>query len=276
MNKNKFILFLILSIAAPVSSYAQLDLDKEVFNIPDTHNEKPYIWNVMRNPKDFELALQYASNSGPESEISFSVLPVLPPNIEVHVFVTDEDLHMYRHIKPLKAGDGKYLFKFNAPASGKYRFEVVFKTEKGWVDLRRDMKMKAAVKVAEKGARPGDEDYQIKLKLIPKRAYAGHVTTFLYEISYKGEPLKGLEKIDGSDMQLATWDEDLKEFIYARPQQNLGGPQVAVSVVFMRSGRHAVFAEFKHRGVMRRVESVVNVLMEPRQGSFIDNLRPGD
>ncbi len=92
---------------------------------------------------------------------------------------------------------------------------------------------------------------------------------------YKGIPLKGLEKIDGFDMQVAAWDEDMKEFIYATPRQNLGGPEVAVSIVFMRPGKHAVFGEFKHNGVIRKVDLVVDVREEPKEdGGSIWDIKP--
>ena len=99
--------------------------------------------------------------------------------------------------------------------------------------------------------------------------------TIVYEIMHKGAPLKGLEKIDGFDMQVASWDEDLKEFIFATPKQNLGGPEVAVSIVFMKAGKHAVFGEFKHKGVIRKVDLAVDVWEEPKEDSgSLFNLKP--
>ncbi len=78
-------------------------------------------------------------------------------------------------------------------------------------------------------------------------------------------------------MQVASWDEDLKEFIFATPKQNLGGHEVAVSLVFMRPGRHAVFAEFKHKGVIRKIDFVLNVFEEPREDSgLLFQLKPAD
>ena len=92
-----------------------------------------------------------------------------------------------------------------------------------------------------------------------------------------GKPLKDIEKIDGSDIQVAAWDEDLKEFIYMTPKQNLGGPEVAVSIVFMRPGKHALFGEFRYNGIIRRIDTVVFVNAEPRSGpGAIENLRPAD
>lgn len=258
-------------------AYAELDLDKEVLIIPDTHNEKPFIWHVQTNPRGHELVLSGGPlKAGEEQPYIFKVLsPSGMPEGNVHVFITDDDLLVYAHRKAAKTGDG-YRFAYQAPRPGKYRLEVVFKTPQGWIDLRKDIKIGGpAVAAADK--LPGDEDYQVKIKLIPKKAYAEHVVTLLYEIHYKDVPLKDLEKIDGFDMLVAAWDEDLKEFIYMTPKQNFGGPEVAVSMVFMRPGRHAVFAEFKHNGYVRLIETVMDVLAEPVSDAYsIENLKPAE
>ena len=270
------LLFLSLLLAA-APSHAQLDLENEVLIIPDTHNEKPYIWKVLRNPKDYEFTLQYDDTAaGTETIFSLDIRSKGISKIaDLHVFIADKDLHIYRHMRPVISGDGKYIFNFKAPQSGRYRFEVVFKAQEGWINLSKDVKIKGDKKSSEPEAKAGDENYSVKVKLIPKRIYSEHVVTIVYEIMYKGAPLKGLEKIDGFDMQVASWDEDMKEFIYATPRQNLGGPEVAVSIVFMRPGRHIVFAEFKHKGVIRKVDLVVDVREEPKEDDgSIQNLKP--
>lgn len=276
--KTKLLSLLFLSLLlAAAPSHAQLDLEKEVLIIPDTHNEKPYIWKVLRNPKGYELNVEYGNTAaGTETTFRLGIRSKETSKIDdLHVFIADEDLHIYRHMRPVKSADGEYLFGFNAPQAGKYRIEAVFKTQGGWVNLSKDIKIKGDKKSSEPEVKPGDEDYSVKARLIPKRIYSEHVVTILYEIMYKGAPLKGLEKIDGFDMQVASWDEDMKEFIYATPRQNLGGPEVAVSIVFMRAGKHAVFGEFKHKGVIRRVELVVGVQEEPKEdGGSIQNLKP--
>ncbi|MFI5294307.1 MAG: hypothetical protein ACHQ0Y_04710 [Thermodesulfovibrionales bacterium] len=259
------IIFIVLGVAATAG--ADLDLDKEVLVIPDTHNEKPYIWNVVRNPRGYELVMEYGGPAtGLNDQFSFEVKRESSAKMDdMQVFITDEDLHTFAHVRPVISGAGKYSFNFAAPDAGKYRFEMVFRTDASWVNLRQDIRLKKAAGKVEPALKPGDEDYDVKVKLYPKKIYADHVGTFLYEISYKGKPLKDIEKIDGSDMQVAAWDEDLKEFIHMTPKQNLGGPDVAVSVVFTRPGKHAVFAEFRHNGITRRVDFVVNVYREPSQ-----------
>ena len=265
---TKLLSLLILSLLlAATPSHAQLDLQKEVLIIPDTHNEKPYIWKVLRNPKDYEFNLQYdAAAPGTETVFSMDIRSKAQSKIDdLHVFIADKDLHVYGHMRPVMSGTGKYTFGFKAPQAGRYRFEVVFKAQDGWINLSRDIKIKGDKKTSEPETKAGDEDYSVRVKLIPKKIYSEHVVTILYEIMYKGIPLKGLEKIDGFDMQVAAWNEDMEEFIYATPKQNLGGPEVAVSIVFMRHGRHAVFGEFKHKGIIRKIDLVVNVYEEPKK-----------
>jgi len=127
--KKIFLFTLLLPIVLfSSSSWADLDLDKEVLVIPDTHNEKPYIWHVERNPSDYELVMDNNQES-PNNRFSFKIQSETSAQInEMHVFITDEDLHTFAHVRPVINSDGKYAFDFNAPLTGKYRFEVVFKT----------------------------------------------------------------------------------------------------------------------------------------------------
>ncbi len=276
MNTRSFFVTGLLFLLLAPCAYAELDLDKEVIAIPDTHNEKPYIWSVRINPKGYDLIFETGNLlAGKKHDFRFSVSSKEGGEISSpQVFITDDDLHTYAHIVPEKA-DNAYFFSYQAPKAGKYRIEIVFQSPKGWVNLRKDIRISGDGKAAEPLRVTGDEDYQIKIKLIPKKAYAEHVVTLLYEISYKGAPLNDIEKVNGFDMQVAAWDEDLKEFLYITPKQNLGGPEVPVSIVFMRPGQHAVFAEFRHKGIVRKVEFVLNVLAEPRNDpNSIESLMP--
>lgn len=278
MKKRSFIVTGLLFFLLIPCAYAELDLDKEVLVVPDTHNEKPYIWPVKINPREYDFILETSSATADKrNELRFSIASKEGEEIiSPHVFITDHDLHEYAHIIPEKA-DGNYLFSYQAPKAGRYRIEIVFQSSKGWVDLRKDIKISGDGKGSGRVTIPGDEDYRIKVRLVPKKAYAEHVVTLLYDISYQGAPVTSLEKMDGFDMHVAAWDEDLKEFLYITPKQNLGGPEVPVSIVFMRPGLHSVFAEFRHKGVVRKVEFVLNVLAEPKNDpSSIENLRPAD
>ncbi|MFZ5998052.1 MAG: hypothetical protein ACOYW7_11290 [Nitrospirota bacterium] len=281
MNIKTILLVFLLLLAVPFAAQAELDFGQEVLVIPDTHNEKPYIWQVQVNPKEYELLLENAQPlAGEPTTFGLLINSKSGESIrDLHVFITDEELHTYKHIKPV-FDNGRYKFTYTAPWAGTYRIEVVFPTGKGWVNLRKDIKVKGRRADHDAAGHEDDKGYSVNVKLIPRKIYAEHVVTFLYELSYNGTPIKGLEKIGGADMQVAAWDEDLKEFIYATPKQNLGGPEVAVSFVFMQPGKHAIFAEFKHNGVIRKIDLVVNVYEEPKhdssEGSGIRDLRPSD
>lgn len=277
MKRDTFLPLLLLTFVLASPSHAELDLDQEVLIIPDTHNEKPYVWNVLRNPKGYELILEYGEGSGPGEIVGSFLIKKREDSeiVDLHLFITDNDLHHYRHLRPARGNDGRYAFGFDAPVEGKYRMEVVFTDRGRWVNLSEDIKVRKARKGARDEILPGDEDYSVKARLIPKRIYTEHAVTILYGISYKGSPLSGLEKIDGFDMQVASWDEDMKEFLYVTSKQNLGGPDVPVSLVFRRTGKHAVFAEFRHKGVTRKVDLTVTVYEEPRHDKYsIGNLPP--
>ena len=273
MNKGFFAAIALSLLVLVQASDAELDLDQEVLIVPDTHNSKPYVWNVATSPKGYELVLEHGDQPY-GGRFSFEVKRETDEKIqEAHVFITDDDLHIFRHVKPVLS-DGRYLFSFEAPKAGTYRFEVVLRTEKGWVNLEKDVRLKGGGRQTVEPEK--DKGYSVNVKLIPRKVYAEHVVTFLFDIAYNGQPVRDIEKVDGTDVRLASWDEDLKEFIYVTPKQNLGGPEVAVSAVFMRPGRRAVFAEFRHRGQTRSIELVMEVLLEPKQGIFIENLKPAD
>jgi hypothetical protein len=102
----------------------------------------------------------------------------------------------------------------------------------------------------------------VKIIPIPEQIYADHVTTFIYELQYNGQPLKYIEKLNGVDMQVATWDETRRYFMYATPKQNPGRSEAAVSMVFTSPREYTIFAEFKHNGKIQRVRHVIDVLEE--------------
>jgi hypothetical protein len=255
--------FLLILVAA--TSFAELDLDQEVIVIPDTHDEKPYIWEVSRNPEGFDFSIRRDASGADRFQL---LLSAAKEDVDdVHVFVTDKDFHVYQHVRPNKTGKGDYSFSLSLPLTGKYRVEVIFRTKDAWVNLRNDLKLEKTGPDISTG--PDDELYKVKVKFYPEKIYAEHVVTLLYHIEYKGVPVSDLGKINGVyDMEVAAWDKAGKEFLFVRPRQNPGGPEVPVSMVFMRPGRHFVFAEFSHRGKLKQIELVVDVHEEPKKDRY--------
>ncbi|MBI5666328.1 MAG: hypothetical protein HZC49_14750 [Nitrospirae bacterium] len=263
MRKRIVLMLSALFIIIPSLSHAQLDLEQEVLVIPDTHDAEPYKWKKPWSIWDlwnYKLRLEYGTLiAGSDSEFTFYIKSKTAIH-DVHVFITDKGLNVFKHLRP-ESENGKYKFIFNAPSQGKYRFEFVFKTDKDvWINLSENISIKEGVK--NQILQEQDKDYSVNVKLIPEKVYAEHVVTLIYQVSHNGVPVRYPDKIDGSDILLASWDESGKDFIFMASRQNVDG-QIAVSLVFMRPGMHRVFAEFKHNGAVRVFDHEVEVLKEP-------------
>ena len=142
MKKTFFLFVTVMFLFIPVPAFCELDLEQAVLVIPDTHNEKPYIWHVAKNPRGYKLILsENRGKAGEEQTYSFRIVSPSGnrPDI-VHVFITDDDLHTYAHRKAEKTED-EYHVTYRPPRPGKYRIEVVFENPKMWVNLRTDVKI---------------------------------------------------------------------------------------------------------------------------------------
>lgn len=266
------VVFFILSVIIPSLLFAQLDLEQEVISIPDTHAAQQYMWKAIINPSGYNLSTQFGKPAaGENAEFSFAILPPEGESFDkksVHIFITDTDLQEYEHIRPEGTGSGKYHFTFHPPRAGRYRVEIIFRTEYGWADMIGDFRAKGGKTKEDKTEKSGE--YSVQVQMIPEKAFSGHVVTFVYEIKRNGEPVSNLEKVDGFDLQVASWDRRLNEFIYATPRQNTGGPKAAVSMVFRNTGMHRVFAEFRHNGTVQGFIHTVEVEEEGvKEGGII-------
>jgi hypothetical protein len=66
-------------------------------------------------------------------------------------------------------------------------------------------------------------------------------------------------------MHVAAWGESLRHFIYATPKQNIGGPEVPVSMMFTSPREYTIFSEFKHNGEIRRIRYVADITEEKKR-----------
>ena len=258
----------LLLLLNPVPAVAfELDFDKEVLHIPETHETDAYIRDVPTNPDDYRLQLKKEPQP---AEFSLLVSHTDEATIdEVHVFVTDADFEHFSHIFARKKEAGRYGFAFDPPEKDEYRFEMMLKTTAGWVKSGETMDLEAAPgqPASEIKDRSG---YEVIIRKFPPRIYVDHVATLVFEIIYNDTLVTDLEPIHGSEIHLAAWSSSFftrfGRFTYAAASQNLGGPEAGVSLVFKDNGRHKVFATFKHRGQIRTVETEFKVFLEPERG----------
>ncbi len=255
----------LLFVSSPAFGF--LDLEQEVLHIPDTHETNNYVRSLRHNPEGYDATIN-GKAAGGAVEITLGL--VLPPGEradDLRIFVTDRKADRFYPAEPVSAGEAGYRFTMSPPRAGSYRFEVLFRTPEGWVRLSRNVKLPAASGGGPEASDP-DAGYQVYAKTFPRRVYADHVATFLYEVFYEGTPVTDLEPVGGHDLVVAAWDLGwwgaLDTFVFGESRQNLGGPEAAASLVFDEPGRYAVFAQFRHRGRVRVIESTVTVHLEQK------------
>lgn len=243
------------------------DFEKELISIPDTHeNPEPYNWKAEVNPDGYEILADTDSGNFATFNINS------PENIEIfelHVFVTPTKLQFANHLIPHRIADNKFSFEYEAPIKGKYRFEALLRTQDGWINLRRNFRLNQSAQNSQQaGIGP---EYEVIVKKVPAKIYADHIATLVFEIIHEGKPVTDLQQVEGSEMHLAGWNKSwivsLKEFNYAVSNQNLGGSEVAVSLVFRTPGKHIIFGEFSHLQKKHIIRYEVNVLLEDRESS---------
>lgn len=266
------VLSALLLNSSTVSAF--LDFDQEVLHIPATHESKKYTWQVRENPQGFNAIFEMNGtvDENTPGHPGHLVKLAFPPDEtveEVHMFIVDKKFKFFTHILPDKKKDNVYAFDPEITRKGKYRIETILKMKNDWVRLNQNINF-APKTIKTENTEKESQGYTIKVKKIPGKVYADHVVTFVFEITLDGKPMTGLEKTGGSEIHLAAWGTSFfkrfGEFTYATSAQNLGGPEAAVSMVFMDNGLHKVFAQFKHRAEIHTVETEVSVYFEPVQG----------
>lgn len=115
----------------------------------------------------------------------------------------------------------------------------------------------------------GQAGYEVQIKQFPEKVYAKHTAAFVFEIRKNGEIVEDLESIDGAKIKVAAWRKgswfsSAGDFVYADSQGNESNLEAAVSLVFNESGKHRIFAEYRHQGVTRGISKEIDyVLLEP-------------
>lgn len=264
-------LLMFIYLLLPAASHAGFDIEQEVLTIPDYHDIAAYEWKVERNPKGFGFT--FAPSQSPEGtnhELDISI-PADRKIEEMHVFMTNKALDIFEQFIPQPGQRNKYKFTYAFPEAGSYYFEVALRTGKGWVNLSKKVEIEKAAFRAKNVKSLEDQGYEIKIKHIPSSAvWTQHVTTLVFEIFLNGKPVHNLESIQGSDMHLFAWKtfwfKKVGHFEYATSRQNLGGPEVGVSLVFKKTGRYKIFAQFKHLNTIHTIQMELDVGHEPQKG----------
>jgi hypothetical protein len=163
------------------------------------------------------------------------------------IVVAAANLRDYQHVHPKLGSDGVWSVELDL-ASGAYRLyadtqpsgaePMVLETEllaTGMRPLREPLPAAAAT------ARVGR--YAVTLT-----GEAGRAT---FSVSLDGTPVTDLQPYLGAYGHLVVIREDDLAYLHAHPEEGPAGPDVSFDVEYDAAGRHAVYLDFKHRGVVR-------------------------
>ncbi|MBA3016133.1 MAG: hypothetical protein KKD63_08865 [Proteobacteria bacterium] len=257
-----------LLFSVGVSSALDLDFGQTVIQVPDTHDSTPYLWQVRKNPSNYQAKI----TSVPDKNaylLKFSPQPAQGAG-GVDLFLTDKHLKSFIHPTLQQQDDGGYLFSAPLQDRETYQAEIIFKDGSGWVNLSQKFTatVSGALNDKEDGGQAG---YEVQIKQFPDKAYATHTVTFVFEVRKDGKIVEDLEPVNGAKIRVAAWRQgswfsSAGDFIYADSQGNESNSEAAVSLVFGESGKHRVFAEYRHQGVTRWISKEIDyVLLEPTQ-----------
>lgn len=207
--------------------------------------------------------------AGEEAELRFTVRdgdgrPVTAYRAEhgreLHLILASRDLATYRHLHPVRAGDGTWSAPVELPRAGDYRVFADFTPDAegaGGVTLGADLAVSGAYEPAalpEPSPRATVDGYTVTLDgaLRP-----GRESTLGLEVTRGGRPVTDLEPHLGASGHLVALRAGDLGYLHVHPEGAPGdgaagaGPVVSFATTAPSSGTYRLFLEFKHDGKVR-------------------------
>jgi hypothetical protein len=88
-----------------------------------------------------------------------------------------------------------------------------------------------------------------------------------FTVTLDGTPVTDLQPYLGAYAHLVVIREDDLAYLHAHPDDGPAGPDVGFDVEYDAAGRHAVYLDFKHRGVVRTAMFTVDAGAQARPGN---------
>jgi hypothetical protein len=195
--------------------------------------------------------------AGADRRITFRVLdehgdPVTAYDVRherrLHLIVVGVDnMRDYRHVHPKLNSDGVWSVALDlAPG----RHQVYADTQPSGADP-----VVLEGRLLAVGHRPGTTPLpepvttaKIGKYVVALAAEHGRIT---FSVSRGGRPVTDLQPYLGAFGHLVVIREDDLAYLHAHPEDGPAGPEVAFDVEFGAAGRHALYLDFKHAGVVR-------------------------
>jgi len=201
---------------------------------------------------------------------------------KLHFLVVSEDLEIYQHIHSEneleESKNGMFYLKTSFPQAGKYRmvvdvthmgknilknFDVVVGERKEKLEIKTNLsRTKQLDNYIIKFLALGSVDSAQKSKateIVKESIYSNEEVALGYLIlDNKGNSIEDLQPYLGEMMHAVYWSTDLSEFGHLHPVKS-DTKTIIFETSFPKPGIYKIFAQFKHKDVVRTVPFMVEV-----------------
>ncbi|MEU9038328.1 hypothetical protein AB0D45_26000 [Streptomyces sp. NPDC048352] len=173
---------------------------------------------------------------------------------ELHFIVASRDLTVYRHLHPVRAGDGTWSAPVDLPAPGAYKAFADFAPAAGGaknVTLGADLSVPGAYapNPMPPAARTAEVDgYQVALGGTLEPGKAGELKL---TVSKDGKPVTDLEPYLGAYGHLVALRAGDLAYLHVHPNEGGPGPDVSFTATAPSAGTYRLFLDFQHQGTVR-------------------------
>jgi plastocyanin len=152
-----------------------------------------------------------------------------------HTFQEADEYKAWVDVKPHDASQVLAAFRFKVFGEPVHKSKAVGRDEEQFS------------KVVDNGR------YRIDL-VLPDHVAAGHNVDFIFRVAdSKGNPIHDLEPLMAAGGHCVIISSDAKDFLHVHPAEQVkenwrGGPDVAFSATFPKSGVYRIWGQFHHKG----------------------------
>ncbi|RPF29225.1 hypothetical protein EDD96_5739 [Streptomyces sp. Ag109_G2-6] len=173
---------------------------------------------------------------------------------ELHFIVASRDLTVFRHLHPVRAGDGTWSTPVDLPAAGAYKAFADFAPSAGDaknVTLGADLTVPGAY--APNPMPPASptaevDGYQVALGGTLQPGKPGELKL---TVSKDGRPVTDLEPYLGAYGHLVALRDGDLAYLHVHPNEGGPGPDVSFTATAPSAGTYRLFLDFQHQGKVR-------------------------
>jgi len=208
----------------------------------------------------YALALDTRHVSAGQAEVRFQVVDGAGTAVTAYDERHERDLHLivvaadnlgdYQHVHPELAPDGTWSATLGV-SPGRYRlFADTQPADAAEMVLEAELRATGGKPVRQ----PLPEPTEVARVGRYAVTLAADGSTVTFTVTRDGEPVTDLEPYLGADGHLVALREDDLAYLHAHPEDGPAGPEVTFEVEFGAAGRHALYFDFRHGGVVRTAQ----------------------